>query len=83
MKLPRRQTKIAQVRAQDLDMFYLGHSGSGQRLERYSVDKLQQSKKRKRKPMRPKKRRGSKKSRLEQRMVFVYPWGEQKATKTA
>lgn len=35
--------KIAKVRGRDLEMFYLGYSESGQRLDGYSIDKVQQS----------------------------------------
>lgn len=35
------------MRGQDFEMFYFGHSENGQRLQRYSIVKLQQSRKRK------------------------------------
>lgn len=67
--------KIAKVRGQDLEMFYLGYSESGQRLHGYSIDKVQQSgrgEKEKRKAPHGSKEK-KKKSRLQQRAVLIHP----------
>lgn len=67
------------MRGRDLEMFYLGYSESGQRLDGYSIDKVQQSRKGKKgKPMCV--WRGS---RLQQRTVLIHPRVEEEAIKTA
>lgn len=53
-----------------MEMFYLGYSDSGQRLDGYSIDKVQQSRKGKKESPYGKRK---KKSRLQQRMVLIHP----------
>lgn len=61
-------------------MFYLGYSESGQRLDGYSIDKVQQSRKGKKgKPVCG----GGGGSRLQQRTVLIHPRVEEEAIKTA
>lgn len=62
-------------------MFYLGYSESGQRSDGYSIDKVQQSGKEKKESPHGEKKK--KKSRLQQSMVLIHPWGEEEAIKTA
>lgn len=76
--------KIAKVRGQDLEMFYLGYSESGQRLHGYSIDKVQQSgrgEKEKRKA--PHGSKGKKKKQATTEGGFDPSTSEEEAIKTA